>query len=93
MATIANARRQQVTVDLNEERTLNDEDVDNIRLRTGLSETVKGSQRNKLFFDQCGKAIDVAQTFISVNTPTKTYGKEKNAADLKYIGIMRNKCK
>jgi UDPglucose 6-dehydrogenase len=36
------------------------------------------------------KTIDEAQIiFISVNTPTKTYGKGKGmAADLKYIEIM-----
>jgi hypothetical protein len=38
-----------------------------------------GSKRKKLIlFYGCGKAIDEAQViFISVNTPTKTYGKEK----------------
>jgi UDPglucose 6-dehydrogenase len=46
-------------------------------------------QRKKLILSTDGKAIDEAQViFISVNTPTKTYGKGKGmAADLKYIEL------
>jgi UDPglucose 6-dehydrogenase len=45
--------------------------------------------RNLFFSTNIEKAIDEAQViFISVNTPTKTYGKGKGmAADLKYIEL------
>ena len=80
-------------VDLNEERIAdwNNEDVTNIPIyEPGLS-TIVGEARGKnLFFStDVEKAIDEAQIiFISVNTPTKTYGKGKGmAADLKYIEL------
>ncbi|GEL11976.1 UDPglucose 6-dehydrogenase [Flavobacterium glycines] len=95
MAIIAQKCPQiQVTVvDLNEERiaTWNDEDVNNIPIyEPGLSEIVKEARGRNLFFStEVDKAIDEAEMiFISVNTPTKTYGKGKGmAADLKYIEL------
>jgi len=80
-------------VDLNEERIAawNDEDVNNIPIyEPGLSEVVKEARGRNLFFSiDVEKAINEAQMiFISVNTPTKTYGKGKGmAADLKYIEL------
>lgn len=80
-------------VDLNEARIAawNDEDVNNIPIyEPGLNEIV-GNRRNKnLFFStNVDKAIDEADLiFISVNTPTKTYGTGKGmAADLKHIEL------
>ncbi len=80
-------------VDLNVNRIekWNDEDVNNIPIyEPGLSEIVKHSRNKNLFFStEVDKAIDEAQLiFISVNTPTKTYGSGKGmAADLKYIEL------
>ena len=95
MAVIAQKCPQiQVTVvDLNEERinAWNDDNVDNIPIyEPGLSEIVAEARGRNLFFStNVEKAIDEAQIiFISVNTPTKTYGKGKGmAADLKYIEL------
>ncbi|MFV8335311.1 UDP-glucose 6-dehydrogenase [Flavobacterium sp. RSP29] len=95
MAVIAQKCPQiQVTVvDLNEERIAawNDQNVDNIPIyEPGLSEIVAEARGKNLFFStDVEKAIDEAQIiFISVNTPTKTYGKGKGmAADLKYIEL------
>lgn len=95
MAIIAQKCPQiQVTVvDLNEERIAawNDEDVNNIPIyEPGLSEIVKEARGRNLFFSTAvDQAIDEAEMiFISVNTPTKTYGKGKGmAADLKYIEL------
>ncbi|RVT75834.1 UDP-glucose 6-dehydrogenase [Flavobacterium sufflavum] len=95
MAIIAQKCPQiQVTVvDLNEERIAawNDEDVNNIPIyEPGLSDIVKEARGRNLFFStDVEKAIDEAQMiFISVNTPTKTYGKGKGmAADLKFIEL------
>ncbi|MEC3906313.1 UDP-glucose 6-dehydrogenase [Tamlana sp. 2201CG12-4] len=56
----------------------------------GLAEIVKETRGRNLFFStNIDKAIDEADMiFISVNTPTKTYGKGKGmAADLKYIEL------
>jgi UDPglucose 6-dehydrogenase len=84
---------QVTVVDLNEERIAawNDENVDNIPIyEPGLSGVVKEARGRNLFFStNVEKAIDEAQIiFISVNTPTKTYGKGKGmAADLKYIEL------
>jgi UDPglucose 6-dehydrogenase len=84
---------QVTVVDLNTERiaSWNDEDVDNIPIyEPGLSEIVREARGKNLFFStDVEKAIDEAQViFISVNTPTKTYGKGKGmAADLKYIEL------
>lgn len=84
---------QVTVVDLNAERIAawNDEDVNNIPIyEPGLSEVVAEARGKNLFFStDVDKAIDEAQIiFISVNTPTKTYGKGKGmAADLKYIEL------
>ena len=80
-------------VDLNEDRIAkwNDENVDNIPIyEPGLGEIVKQARGKNLFFStEVDKAINEAQLiFISVNTPTKTYGSGKGmAADLKYIEL------
>jgi UDPglucose 6-dehydrogenase len=80
-------------VDLNEERIQrwNDPNVDNIPVyEPGLSEIVAQARGKNLFFSTAvDQAIDEAQMiFISVNTPTKTYGAGKGmAADLKYIEL------
>ena len=80
-------------VDLNEKRITawNDADVNNIPIyEPGLSDVVAEARGRNLFFStEVDKAIDEAQMiFISVNTPTKTYGVGKGmAADLKYIEL------
>ena len=80
-------------VDLNTDRIekWNDQDVNNIPIyEPGLAEIVKECRGKNLFFStEVDKAIDEAQLiFISVNTPTKTYGSGKGmAADLKYIEL------
>ncbi|TDD95061.1 nucleotide sugar dehydrogenase [Flavobacterium cellulosilyticum] len=80
-------------VDINEQRIAawNDENIDNIPIyEPGLSTIVGETRGRNLFFSiDVEKAIEEAQIiFISVNTPTKTYGKGKGmAADLKYIEL------
>jgi UDPglucose 6-dehydrogenase len=80
-------------VDLNAERIAawNDEDVTKIPIyEPGLSDLVSEARGRNLFFStDVEKAIDEAEMiFISVNTPTKTYGLGKGmAADLKYIEL------
>jgi UDPglucose 6-dehydrogenase len=80
-------------VDLNAERIAawNDEDVANLPVyEPGLAEIVEQARGKNLFFStDVEKAIDEAEMiFISVNTPTKTYGLGKGkAADLKYIEL------
>lgn len=80
-------------VDLNEQRIAdwNDPNPENIPIyEPGLSQIVAEARGRNLFFStDVDKAIDDAQMiFISVNTPTKTYGKGKGmAADLKYIEL------
>jgi UDPglucose 6-dehydrogenase len=84
---------QVTVVDLNVERIAawNDEDINNIPIyEPGLGAIVAEARGRNLFFStEVEKAIDEAQIiFISVNTPTKTYGKGKGmAADLKYIEL------
>jgi UDPglucose 6-dehydrogenase len=84
---------QVTVVDLNEERIAawNDPNVDNIPIyEPGLSAIVAEARGRNLFFStNVEKAIEEAQAiFISVNTPTKTYGSGKGmAADLKYIEL------
>ena len=84
---------QVTVVDLNIERIAawNDTDTNNIPIyEPGLSEIVAQARGRNLFFStNVEQAIDEAQIiFISVNTPTKTYGKGKGmAADLKYIEL------
>ena len=80
-------------VDLNVERIAawNDADVNNIPIyEPGLSDVVAEARGRNLFFStDVDQAIDEADMiFISVNTPTKTYGVGKGmAADLKYIEL------
>ncbi|SHF90216.1 UDPglucose 6-dehydrogenase [Salegentibacter echinorum] len=80
-------------VDINADRIAawNDEDVENIPIyEPGLSEVVKEARGRNLFFStNVDSAIDKADMiFISVNTPTKTYGIGKGmAADLKFIEL------
>lgn len=84
---------QVTVVDLNSDRIAawNDENTDNIPIyEPGLDAIVAEARGRNLFFStEVDKAIDEAQIiFISVNTPTKTYGKGKGmAADLKYIEL------
>lgn len=80
-------------VDLNTERinAWNGEDLSKLPVyEPGLDEVVKEARGRNLFFStEVDKAIDEAEMiFISVNTPTKTYGIGKGmAADLKYIEL------
>ncbi|TQI70401.1 UDPglucose 6-dehydrogenase [Gramella sp. Hel_I_59] len=80
-------------VDINEKRIAawNDKDVNNIPIyEPGLSEVVEQARGRNLFFStDVDAAIDQADMiFISVNTPTKTYGIGKGmAADLKFIEL------
>lgn len=95
MSVIANKCPEiQVTVvDINEDRIAqwNTENLDDLPIyEPGLKEIVGESRGKNLFFStEVDKAIDEAQMiFISVNTPTKTYGKGKGqAADLKFIEL------
>ncbi|MFN7775806.1 UDP-glucose 6-dehydrogenase [Flavobacterium sp.] len=95
MAVIANKcpHIKVTVVDLNAERIArwNDDNVENIPVyEPGLSAIVAESRGKNLFFStEVDKSIDEAQMiFISVNTPTKTYGTGKGmAADLKYIEL------
>jgi UDPglucose 6-dehydrogenase len=80
-------------VDLNAQRIAawNDPNVENIPVyEPGLSDVVAEARGRNLFFStDVEAAIDDAQMiFISVNTPTKTYGAGKGqAADLKWIEL------
>jgi UDPglucose 6-dehydrogenase len=80
-------------VDINPERISrwNAENLEELPVyEPGLAELVQQSRGKNLFFStEVEKAIDEAgMIFISVNTPTKTYGKGKGqAADLKYIEL------
>jgi len=80
-------------VDINEDRIQkwNDPNVENIPIyEPGLSDVVAEARGRNLFFHtDVEAAIDRADMiFISVNTPTKTYGIGKGqAADLKYIEL------
>ena len=80
-------------VDINAKRIAawNDPDVEQIPIyEPGLSEVVTEARGRNLFFStDVDAAIDAADMiFISVNTPTKTYGMGKGmAADLKYIEL------
>ncbi|MEL4308890.1 nucleotide sugar dehydrogenase [Joostella sp. CR20] len=84
---------QVTVVDINAERikAWNDENLDNLPVyEPGLKEIVAQTRNKNLFFStEVDKAIDEAEMiFISVNTPTKTYGKGKGqAADLKFIEL------
>lgn len=80
-------------VDINKERisAWNDENLNNLPIyEPGLKEVVAEARGRNLFFStEVDKAIDEAEmVFISVNTPTKTYGVGKGmAADLKYVEL------
>ncbi len=80
-------------VDLNEERinSWNSEDENKLPVyEPGLGAVVKEARGRNLFFSTAvDQAIEDAEMiFISVNTPTKTYGVGKGmAADLKYIEL------
>uniref|UniRef100_UPI004049EEED UDP-glucose 6-dehydrogenase n=1 Tax=Gelidibacter sp. TaxID=2018083 RepID=UPI004049EEED len=84
---------QVTVVDVNEARIAawNDKDLSKLPVyEPGLDKIVSEARNRNLFFStEVEKAIDEAQMiFISVNTPTKTYGKGKGmAADLKYIEL------
>ncbi|HEU0135860.1 MAG TPA: UDP-glucose 6-dehydrogenase [Flavobacterium sp.] len=84
---------QVTVVDLNENRiaSWNNPDVTQIPIyEPGLSDIVAERRGKNLFFStDVDKGIDEAQLiFISVNTPTKTYGSGKGmAADLKHIEL------
>ena len=93
MAVIAekNPNIQITVVDRNTDRIAawNHSDLQNLPVyEPGLSEIIAKTRNQNLFFStDIPKAISEADMiFISVNTPTKTYGKGKGkAADLKYI--------
>lgn len=95
MAVIAlkNPEIQITVVDINQLRidAWNDDNLDNLPIyEPGLKEVVEATRGKNLFFStNVDQAIDEAQMiFISVNTPTKTYGVGKGmAADLKYIEL------
>lgn len=80
-------------VDINEQRIAdwNDADLDRLPIyEPGLKEVVCEARGRNLFFStDVDAAIEAADMiFISVNTPTKTYGKGKNmAADLKFVEL------
>jgi UDPglucose 6-dehydrogenase len=80
-------------VDLNAERIAqwNDDNLNNLPIyEPGLDQVVAEARDKNLFFStQVDEAIDAADmVFISVNTPTKTYGQGKGmAADLKYVEL------
>jgi UDPglucose 6-dehydrogenase len=80
-------------VDLNQDRinAWNHEDVSLLPIyEPGLDKVVAEARGRNLFFStEVDQAIDEADLiFISVNTPTKTYGVGKGmAADLKYIEL------
>ncbi len=95
MAVIAqkNPNVNVTVVDINEARIAawNDENLENLPVyEPGLDAVVAEARGRNLFFStEVDKAIDEAEMiFISVNTPTKTYGVGKGkAADLKYIEL------
>lgn len=95
MSVIAqkNPNIQVTVVDLNHARIAawNDEDLDKLPVyEPGLDAVVGEARGRNLFFEtDVDKAINTADMiFISVNTPTKTYGKGKGqAADLKFIEL------
>lgn len=95
MAVIAlkNPNINVTVVDINKNRidAWNSEDLSSLPIyEPGLDEVVAEARGRNLFFStDVDKAITESEMiFISVNTPTKTYGKGKGmAADLKYIEL------
>lgn len=80
-------------VDINKDRiaSWNNDNLDGLPIyEPGLKEIVQEARGRNLFFStEIDKAIDEAEMiFMSVNTPTKTYGKGKGmAADLKFVEL------
>lgn len=80
-------------VDISRERIAewNDSNLDNLPIyEPGLKEVVAEARGRNLFFstDVEGAIREADMIFISVNTPTKTYGVGKGmAADLKYVEL------
>lgn len=99
MSVIAqkNPQIEVTVVDLNKKRidAWNDVDLSNLPVyEPGLKNVIKDARGRNLFFDtNINKAIEKAEMiFISVNTPTKTYGKGKGqAADLKFVELCARK--
>lgn len=95
MAVIAkkNPNLRVTVVDVNQDRidAWNNPDVTNLPIyEPGLGDIIKETRGRNLFFStEIDKTIDESEMiFISVNTPTKTYGKGKGmAADLKYVEL------
>jgi UDPglucose 6-dehydrogenase len=95
MSVIAqkNPALQVTVVDMNASRidAWNTENLDELPIyEPGLDQVVAEARGRNLFFStDVEKAISEAEMiFISVNTPTKTYGKGKGqAADLKFIEL------
>lgn len=95
MAVIAkkNPHIKVTIVDINAQRIAawSDDDLSKLPIyEPGLADIVKETRNKNLFFStDINTAIDQAEMiFMSVNTPTKTYGKGKGmAADLKYIEL------
>jgi len=84
-------------VDINPQRIAdwNSDDLNDLPIyEPGLAEVVKEARGRNLFFStEIEKSIHEADMiFISVNTPTKTYGLGKGmAADLKYVELCARK--
>jgi UDPglucose 6-dehydrogenase len=80
-------------VDINQDRInqWNSEELDQLPIyEPGLKDIVAKSRGKNLFFstDVDGAIAKAEMIFISVNTPTKTYGKGKGqAADLKFVEL------
>jgi len=95
MAVIAqkNPHINVTVVDINEQRIAawNDDNLDNLPVyEPGLADVVAEARGRNLFFstDVDGSIKDAEMIFISVNTPTKTYGVGKGqAADLKFVEL------
>jgi len=95
MAVIAqkNPHIKVTVVDINEQRIVawNDEDLDKLPVyEPGLADVVAEARGRNLFFstDVDGAIKGAEMIFISVNTPTKTYGVGKGqAADLKFVEL------
>ncbi|MDN3667161.1 nucleotide sugar dehydrogenase [Algibacter miyuki] len=95
MAVIAknNPHLKITIVDINQDRidAWNNDDLSKLPIyEPGLADIIKETRGKNLFFStDIDQAIDASEMiFISVNTPTKTYGKGKGmAADLKYIEL------
>jgi UDPglucose 6-dehydrogenase len=86
-----------VVVDTNEQRIdkWNDSDLSRLPVyEPGLAEIISETRGKNLFFstDIESAILEAQMIFISVNTPTKTYGLGKGmASDLKYVEISAHK--